>query len=394
LGVKVKVVKLVAVSNNSNCGGFVPGRNFSVPWSSNCITSTPSRNPFLSNSPCQRSFCNDQNGSGNFSLTVSPNVGLVLQGFNLSTIYNTLVSDSEQSVTIGQLGPRAASVWKTKTVVQVLDDILFPELYPTYTIPSVSFSSSSSGIAEIGTSVSQTLSLTGFKNDAGAFTFLSIRKDGSAINNISSPSGVTITNLPDQYGYPDSNSPNYSYVINYTDSITVTEGVTSWDGTGSFAAGLAKKTSKGTNDTRSSASLSTNAPQSAGSLTSSSVSINGIYPYFWGKSPVAPTGSSIASNIAAGTATKVLASASGSIEATFNAVAEYVWFAHPASDTEKTRWYNTPLNQGSLGPGNFILYPEIQAVDSPGGYWTGVDYYIYISGYATNTSGSIQLLNS
>jgi hypothetical protein len=174
----------------------------------------------------------------------------------------------------------------------------------------------------------------------------------------------------------------------------VTAGTTTWDGTGGFASGLAKLTNKGSTDARPPALLSANAPQTAGSLTSSSVSINGIYPYFWGKSVSAPSVASVAASIAAGATTKVLASASGTIEATFNAVSEYVWFAHPAVDPSKTKWFNTPLNQGLVGPGNFILSPVTQAIDSPEGYWSSITYKIYVSGYATNTFGTIQLFNS
>jgi hypothetical protein len=331
---------------------------------------------------------------GGTSVTIDPNVGLTLTGQNLSTEYNTLVNDTEQSVPVGGAPAEAASVWKTRNLVEVLDAILFPLLYPTYTIPTISLSYSQSGIKEIGSELDQALSVTGIKNDAGAFGTLTLRKNGSTISSVSGPSGSPHANVPNQFGYTNPNNPNFSYSHSYTNNITVTAGITSWDGTGAFSSGLAKKTNKGSTDPRSPALLSPNAPQSAGSLISSSASINGIYPYFWGKSSGAPSAASIASDITAGITTKVLASASGSIEATFDATAEYVWFAHPASDPEKTKWYNTPLNQGLIGPGNFILYPEIQAVDSPEGYWTGVDYYVYISGYATNTSGSIQLLNS
>jgi hypothetical protein len=331
---------------------------------------------------------------GGTSVTIDPNVGLTLAGQNLSTEYNTLVNDTEQSVPVGGAPAEAASVWKTRNLVEVLNAILFPLLNPTYTITTISLSFSQSGIKEIGSALSQALTVTGIKNDAGAFGTLTLRKNGSTISSVSGPPGSPQADVPNQFGYTNPNNPNFSYSHSYTNSLTVTAGSTTWDGTGGFAAGLAKKTNKGTTDSRPPALLSTNARQTAGSLTSASVSINGIYPYFWGKSSVAPTASSIAADIAAGTTTKVLASASETIEATFGAVSEYVWFAHPAADTTKTRWFNTPLNQGSIGPGNFILSPVTQAVNSPNGYWSGVNYKIYISGYATNTSGSIQLLNT
>lgn len=331
---------------------------------------------------------------GTTELTVEPNVGLTLSDQNLSTQYNTLVDDAVESVPVGGAPAEAASAWKSRTLVQVLDAILFPTLNPTYTIPTISLSYSQSGTKEIGSPLSQSLTVTGIKNDAGAFGTLTLRKNGSSISNVSGPSGNPYANIPNQFGYADPNNPNYSYSHSYTNSITVAAGVTSWDSTGAFAAGVAKKTNKNTTDPRPPALLTVNAPQLSGSLTSSSITINGIYPYFWGKSSSAPTTASIAAAIAAGTTTKVVASASGSIEATFNATSEYIWFAHPAADTTKTKWFNTTLNQGSIGPGNFILSPITQTVNSPESYWSGVSYKIYISGYATNTSGSIYLLNS
>lgn len=331
---------------------------------------------------------------GGTSVTIDPNVGLTLAGQNLSTEYNTLVNDTEQSVPVGGAPAEAASVWKTRNLVEVLDAILFPLLNPTYTIPTISLSYSQSGTKEIGSELDQALTVTGIKNDAGAFGTLTLRKNSSSISSVSGPSGSPYPNIPDQFGYTNPNNPNYSYSHSYTDVITVAAGTTSWDGTGAFAAGLAKNTNKGTTDSRPPALLSPDAPQSSGSLTSASASINGIYPYFWSKSSTVPDATSIAADIEAGATTKVLASASGTIEATFDAASEYVWFAHPAADTTKTKWFNTALNQGSIGPGNFILSPDIESVNSPEGYWSGVNYKIYISGYATNTSGSIQLLNS
>jgi hypothetical protein len=87
----------------------------------------------------------------------------------------------------------------------------------------------------------------------------------------------------------------------------------------------------------------------------------------------------------------VLASASGSITITFAASASYVWFAHDASYATKTAWYNTGLNQGAIGAGQFIQAPVTANVTSPQNYWTGVSFKIYISSIATDTSGAYQL---
>jgi hypothetical protein len=163
---------------------------------------------------------------------------------------------------------------------------------------------------------------------------------------------------------------------------------------------LVKKDNKNISDTRTFAVRSTSAPQSAASdLTTNNLSVTGIYPYFWGKVAATsgkPTAAQIAGIIQTntpGTSNKVLADASGTITITFDASSEYVWVAHEASLTNKTKWYNTANNLGNIGAGNFIESPVQQNVTSPQGYWTAVSFDIYISGSATNTSGSHQLQN-
>ena len=140
------------------------------------------------------------------------------------------------------------------------------------------------------------------------------------------------------------------------------------------------------------------APQAAGTnFTSDTDSVTGIYPYFWGKISSQPSAANIATYIENGTggSTKVLATSTGTVSVTFNASAQYIWLAIPSSSTNKTKWYNTGLNNGSIGAGQFILAPvENYNVNSPDSYWTGVAYDIYISSGATETSGAIEFRNS
>ena len=311
---------------------------------------------------------------------------------NNALSYNTSIADAVTSIQVGGAAPTAASTWKTYTIVQALDAILFPTLGPSYTLPTLSFSASVQGIQEIGTTISQSLSLTGIKNDAGPFTQLRFTRDGSQISACTNPTRTNTSNIAAQYGYSDPNNQNYSYANTYSDSFVIISGSTTWAGDGNYSAGVSKLNNKGGADSNSAAVLSTTNPQSAqNNYSGGSGSITGIYPYFWGVSSSQPTGSSIASDIAAGSTNKVLSDSSGSISITWNASGQYVWFAVPASYSTKTSWYNTALNNGSIGSGQFILGPVTQNVTSPSSYWTGVSYKIYISGFATTTSGSITL---
>lgn len=327
-------------------------------------------------------------------ISVAPNSGLALVSNQLATIYNTAIADLVASVAVGGASTAQASAWKQKSLVEALDAILFPDQSPTYTVPTIVLTASQSGTREVGSAINQVLTLTGTENDAGAFTYLSITKGGTSLFNSDSLTPVSAPDLADQYGYTNPNNPNYKYSISYTDNITATLGTTTWAGTGNYSAGEAKNNNKGVTDARAAQVRNNSAPQAASTgFAATGTSVTAIYPYFWGVSDTQPTAASIASAIQAGTTNKVLAAASGNVSVTFNASAQYVWVAIQASYTEKTTWYNTALNNGNIGAGNFILSPATYSVTSPDSYWSGVNYKIYISSGATNTEGSIIFQN-
>jgi hypothetical protein len=131
----------------------------------------------------------------------------------------------------------------------------------------------------------------------------------------------------------------------------------------------------------------------AGSLIST-ITLNTLYPYFYGKSSTQPTAASIAASIQAGAATKVLANASGTVSITYNANSEFLWFAHLGTQTTKTKWFITTLNSGDIASGSLFSIPVTQNVTSPDGYWTNVQYKVYIGGFATSTTLPVELRNS
>jgi len=347
-------------------------------------------------------------GSGDIAITtsgaisVSANTGLALTDTVLSTIYNTTMSDSVESTTVGGAAPAPASTWKTKTIVQVLDAILFPDVLPTYTPPLITLSGLTQGTLEVGTSVSQGITVTGIKNDAGAFTNLSINRLYNSVNTAigggtTSPTVTNATAVGNQFGYTNPNDPNSNYIYAPTgiSNYTLPPGATTWTGSGNYNAGLAKKNNKGVDDPRTAQVRSTAAPQAAANnFQTSTTTITGIYPYYWGLSATQPTTSTIAAAISGGSANRVLADSNGTVSITFNAAGQYIWFAHAGIYTVKTKWYNTDLNQGNIGAGNFILAPVDQSMTANNALWTGVNYKVYISGGATNTSGSIQFRNN
>jgi|LakMenEpi03Aug12_release.lakeMendotaPanAssembly.Ray.scaffolds.fasta_scaffold07897_3 hypothetical protein len=312
-------------------------------------------------------------GTSFTKVTLEENAGLEFNESDaLRTKYNTLVSDSTLSQTIGLLSPKQASVWKTKNIVQVLDEILFPATLPTYVIPKLDLTDTLDPTLEVGTNVTNNLSLVGTKNNAGNFTSLRILKQGTQIASSTPPPGPGAT-------------------LNYTDSFEVVEGITTWTGKASYDQGARKTNSQGVEDTRPYALRLTTNPQSADSdFTSNSTQIDGIYPIFYGVSDTKLTSTQMRDIIEAGNANKALVKANGTISITFDAQDKFLWFAHAGVYPNKTKWFVTSGNKGNiLGASDLFSSPTSILTQSPNlnsgtPYWE-VNYSTYISNFATRT---------
>jgi hypothetical protein len=331
--------------------------------------------------------------------TVNTASGLTLESNEIKSLYNTQIGSLVDSVVVGGAASHPASYWQGKTVVEVLDTILFPDLNPTYTSPTISISGGVSGTHEVGSTINQTLTATGDSNDAGAFaTLIIVDASGNAITN----TGLTTTDIADvadQYGFANPNDNNRYTTQLDTQSVTVSAGSQSWRARATYGAGQAKKNNKGVTDSRTAALRTTTAPQAAetnaANFASSALTVNGIYPYFWGKSNTLPTTTTVGGEIVMGTANKVVADSNGTLSVTFAASNQYIWFAIPNGSTSKTKWYVNDTNQGNIGTSSDLFGAvQVDAVDSPDGYWNMQNYKIYISNYATQTSGAMQLRNS
>jgi len=156
---------------------------------------------------------------------------------------------------------------------------------------------------------------------------------------------------------------------------------------------VAKQDNKGVSDTRTSAVRSTNAPQSADTnFGSSTYTVTGIYPYFYGDSATLPTAITIATAIQTGNATKVLATAGGTLAIPYNVTGRYIWVAYMNSYTTKTVWFRTILDSGPID-NSFITTATTNSVISPDGYWSGITFKMHWSVYAT-TQTTFEYRNS
>jgi len=306
-------------------------------------------------------------------INLEPNTGLEFNNAsNLQTKYNTLVDDAVPSQIINKLPSKTAAIWKTKTIVEVLDEILFPANLPTYVIPTLVLTDTLDPILEVGRSVTNNLSLVGTKNDAGNFTSLRILKGTTQIASSSPAPGLTAT-------------------LNYTDNFLVPVGVTTWVGKASYEQGARKTDSQGVEDTRPYDLLKTTNPQQANNdFTSNSTQIDGIYPIFYGVSDTKLTSTQIRDIIEAGNANKELVKANGTISITFDAQDKFLWFAHAGVYPNKTKWFVTSGNKGDiLGASDLFSSPTSILTQSPDlnsgtPYWE-VNYSTYISNFATRT---------
>lgn len=314
---------------------------------------------------------------------VAPNAGLSLSSGLLDTTYNTTIGDSVTNVEVGGAGAgTSASVWKTKSIVEVLDDILFPTLLASIASnKSVSLAvDGTAGTLEIGSSYTRNLTAT---FGAGSIT----NGDGTA--------GPALVGAATQYTFTGTGISSTAQAGNTLSlgSVTVVAGSNNW------AVSVAHDAGTGAYyDNKGNALSNLDGSRVAGTVNdaSSSPTITGLYPYFWGVSASALTPADVATAIQYGSKTKVVASSTGTITITFNASSEYLWFAIPNTSTSKTVWYVNALNNGSIGGASNLFGTEgVESVTSSDGFWSGVGYKIYITNYATSTgSDSMQLRNS
>jgi hypothetical protein len=282
------------------------------------------------------------------ALSIDANEGLSLTGAALGTVYNTTIGDAVTSIAVGGAPAQAASIWKGLTLVQALDTILFPTILASIqTAKSVVLTvSGASGIQEIGQTISRTLT--------AAF-------NRGLITNGDNTTGPALVGAATEYTFTGTGISSTAQAGNtLAVSNTIVSGSNNWAVTVAHDAGTGdyfdNKGNVGTNLDGS--RVSGTATDSASAPT-----ITGIYPYFYLKSASPISSSDMASAIAAGTATKVVGSSTGTLSIPYNMSAQYLAVAYPASSTTKTVYYVTALDNGAIT----VVFNavETQSVNSP-----------------------------
>ena len=287
--------------------------------------------------------------------------------------YNTTIADSVVSVAVGGAPAAPASAWKTKTVAQVLDDILFPTILASVgSAKSATLAvSGATGTLEVGTSVARTLTAT---LNRGTI------RDGSGTTNtnplVGAATGYTFT------GTGISSTSQAGNALSFTAAVAA--GANSWAVSVAHGAGSgAYFDNKGTPGTN------LDAQRVAGTVSASTGTITGVYPFYYLKSSSPITATSMAAAIQAGTATKVVASSTGTLSIPYAPTAQYVAVAYPAASTTKTLYFVTALDNGAIT----VIFAPVSTQTVTTAIWSQ-SYKIHVStGALTNSNATLELRN-
>jgi hypothetical protein len=308
--------------------------------------------------------------------STSANSGLSITGTALATSYNTAIADTVVSVPVGGAPAAAASTWKSKNLVQVLDDILFPTILASVgSAKSLNLAvSGTSGTLEIGTSVSRILTATFARGTI-------LNGNGSTNSNplVGAATGYTFT------GTGISSTAQAGNTLSFTTPVVT--GSNNWAVTATHAVGTGTY-----QDNKGVAGTNLDASRAAGSLTdsTSSPAITGVHPYYYLKSASPITAASMAAAIGNGTATKVVASSTGTLSIPYAPTAEYFAVAYPSTSTTKTRYFVTALDNGAIT----VVFSPIATQTVTTTLWTQ-DYRIHVTTAAlTNSNSTIELRNT
>jgi hypothetical protein len=255
---------------------------------------------------------------------------------------DTGVDSSITTVTVGGI-PSGTDI-QDRTFESLLTDILIAYLYPQFTSQGCNYPST----VEVGTTVS----------GSGVFTW--------AISN-----GTNI--VPNSVNIFDVNANDY-LVTGLADDGSQTVTLNS----------QLLNTNNATQVWQISAENTKSEVVESGNITTTA-----IYPIFYGVANSQPTANQ--SLIDGGT--KAIVSSTGTLNITFGASGQYLWFAHPSINTTKTKWYVNALNNGNIGSiSDLFNAPTTVSITTV--MWAGVSYKIYISNIPTTTSGNMELKNS
>lgn len=296
--------------------------------------------------------------------------------------YDSSIGDGVMSAAVGGAVSEPASVWKTRSLRDILDTILFPTINASISTAvggSLTFDGNTASTQEVGTVISRVLTAN---------------LERGVITNGNGTIGPNVVGTGTSYTFSGTSisSSVVSSTNTYSFTHTTVTGSNGWSVIMAYAAGTGNyfnnKSVVGTN---------LDSSRIASNISRSSSTINGIYPYFYGVSNSSLSLSQIANAIVTNASTKVLSSSAGTVSVPFNGSNKFFWFAHIAADPTKTKWYRNDINKGDiLDSSTLFSSPSTVNVNSPSGFWSNISYKVYITNYATilESSEPVQFRNS
>lgn len=226
---------------------------------------------------------------------------------------------------------------------------------PTYTSPSLSISENVANTQQIGEEISITLTAHYTQNDAGAASNYRIQK---RINSGSWTTIATASSYVDTVTIPEPSSGNtssiqYRVLVDYAQGAILNDSYGDPNASGQIEA-----------DT---------------DLTSGSKTITGVYGWYYG---VDGSNEINSAKILAGNL--MVADVGSNLSAAF-AGTGYLWFAVPKGSKTFDTWYQSALNNGSIGTSEDLFNASVEtSVNNTvvSTAWTK-DFDVYITNYST-----------
>ena len=268
------------------------------------------------------------------------------------TVKRDVPADAKFTDTIVDISTKADSGGSTKTLKELDDTILALVSPPTYVKPSLSIELHNT-IAEVGTSNIGTINGVFTQNDGGEPVSWKIFKNNTLVSETSSYNELGKVVLGDTI---------YRASVEYSEGAIKENNIGVLDDTGMILPGV---------------------------ITSEEKIITGILPYFWGAFENKPD----LNNISLDTFKKVVEVSDGNVLIPMNIKDKYLAIAIPSTSTKKRKWEITIINSGNIGIGNLITEPKTKALSSPDGLWSGENYDIYITEYASCFEPKLKLKN-
>jgi len=294
--------------------------------------------------------------------------------FDVDNSGGTYNLSSPAAVCVG--GICIGTVLTGKTAFELFEELLVPELFGTITAPSIAVTLSTTGTFEVGCTISQTVCGTFNRGCINPqYCSLSDKRSGCAnayqFTGCGMPSGFQACVLS------PATQTNGAYVLS--------AGTQTWTVQTRYDAGQPALGSKGTQYC---------AALVSGCTSIGSASITGIYPYYYGK--VTSGSRPAVTNVLVTGGTKVVADSTGTVTVTFSSVGQWTWLAIPATSTSKTCWFVNALDNGRINNAPSDKYPDecVFSVCSGQACWSGINYKVYVSGYAATDASAIQFRNS